>query len=211
MFPSSQHAINLSCWSHVQAWHVFVVCSATLEALSAWFQIFEQANPASRWNKWPSAVLHSCGSIWLNPSVYILPCIFPENWSLSHEFSPLEDDERRGKTVVIGLTQDSKDSSVGRRWVINDRSEGNWGNISLKSTQEGTCIKCPKLHLYRLNFDCLKDFGMTMNVMCYFFVSLIRKHIIGKEIPQLIQWWWVEWDVQEPSWHWISVCTTANT
>lgn len=109
-------------------------------------------------------------SVWLNPSLYIPPTYFPPAWSLSHESSTLLDDEKRGKNVVM-LTQDSEDSSVGRRWVINYRFEGNWGNLSLKSTQEGTCIKCPKMHLYWLS----KGFGVTMTVSCVIFLCLFNQ------------------------------------
>lgn len=45
-------------------------------------------------------------------------------------------------------------------------------------------------------------------VLCF---PLVRKRGTGREIHHLMQWWWVEWDVRELSWRWISVYITGNT
>lgn len=55
---------------------------------------------------------------------------------------------------------------------------------------------------------------MRGSLMCFSWAIsyyFIRKRGTGKEIRQLMQWWWVEWDVQELSWRWISVYITGNT
>lgn len=64
--------------------------------------------------------------------------------------------------------------------------------------------------IFRLFQQVYRSVHVNISSKCVFCFSFIRKHTTGKEMLQLMLSWWVEWDVQELSWLWISVCIMGN-